>query len=328
MKRIRFFLTLLAVCAATALGVEETLDFTDSSSVAKHDSGAIVARDSLKVPRPSAFNPAIALTSSIIIPGAGQAYTRHYVKAGLFLVAEAGVGIFGYQQYVWQKERDYNADSVGALAARLGSGPVVDTMTKDTTYPGIPFQLEADRDRFDAKAFRYNVYQSITWMAGIYYYNALDALQATGIFKNDSKKDPSLAGWLSAIPALGLGQFYNGEAGKAGMIFMTQFNLGFLVINYQMLMKDCEKYELSMVPGTPQYSVYTANGFNNDWESRRNQAFRNRNMYLWYSLMFYFYGVLDAVVDAHLHDAGVKMKLEPDLVPQNKQVGMTMTVPF
>jgi hypothetical protein len=51
-------------------------------------------------------------------------------------------------------------------------------------------------------------------------------------------------------------------------------------------------------------------------------------MYLWYSILFYFYGILDAVVDAHLHDAGAKMKLEPDLVPQNKQVGLTLTVPF
>ena len=255
-------------------------------------------------------------------------YTRHYVKAGLFMVAEGGVGLFGYQRYIWEKGLEHNADSVRDLAARNAGRYVIDTVKADTSYPGIAFQLEADRDRFDAKASRYVVYQSISWMAGIYYYSVLDALHASGLFKNDSKKSPGTAGWLSAIPAPGLGQFYNGETGKAGMIFMTQFNLGYLAYNYQMLMRDCEKYELSIAPGTAQYSVYAANGVNNDWENRRKEAFRNRNMYLWYSLMFYFYGVLDAVVDAHLHDAGLKMKLEPDLVPQNKQVGMTMTVPF
>jgi hypothetical protein len=246
----------------------------------------------------------------------------------LFLLAEAGVGLFGYQRYIWEKDLEHNADSVSNLAARLGSTQVVDTVKNDTTYPGIAFRLEADRGRFDAKETRYVVYQSISWMAGIYYYNILDALHATGVFKNDSKKSPAVAGWLSAIPGLGLGQFYNGETSKAGMILMTQFNLGYLAFNYNHLMRECENYELSFARGTPEYSVFAAKGFQNDWENRRKNAFRNRNMYLWYSLMFYFYGVLDAVVDAHLHDAGVKMRLEPDLVPQNKQVGMTMTVPF
>jgi hypothetical protein len=112
---------------------------------------------------------------------------------------------------------------------------------------------------------------------------------------------------------------------------MTQFNLGFLAFNSQQLMHQCEIYEVAAGkdgPHSPLYLTYAAKGLNNDWENRRKNAFRNRNMYLWYSLMFYFYGVLDAVVDAHLHDAGAKMKLEPDLVPQNKQVGMTMTMPF
>jgi hypothetical protein len=192
----------------------------------------------------------------------------------------------------------------------------------------MEFQLEADRDRFDALETRYVIYQSVSWMAGIYYYNILDALHATGVFKDDSKKNPGLAGWLSAVPALGLGQFYNGEVSKAGMIFMTQFNLGYLAYNYHRLMRRCEEYELQALGDSLTYANYTAKGYGNDWESRRKNAFRNRNMYLWYSILFYFYGILDAVVDAHLHDAGAKMKLEPDLVPQNKQVGLTLTVPF
>jgi hypothetical protein len=327
MKCTRFFLILVVIYASLASG--ETGVVRDSGGITQRDSDVAGVQNSLKAAKPaSVYNPAIALTSSILVPGAGQVYTRHYVKAGLFLVAEAGVGLFAYQRYIWEKDLVHNADSVGALAARYGRVPKIDTAKADTTYPGIGFQLEADRDRFDAKASRYVVYQSISWMAGIYYYNILDALHATGIFKNNSKKSPSLAGWLSAIPALGLGQFYNGETSKAGMIFMTQFNLGYLAFNYQRLMRDCENYEVSIMGDSHGYATYKAQGLNNDWENRRKEAFRNRNMYLWYSLMFYFYGVLDAVVDAHLHDAGLRMNLEPDLVPQKKQVGMTMTVPF
>jgi TM2 domain-containing membrane protein YozV len=322
MERIRLFLTFVAVNASLGFGVSGVVP---DSGTAEHSPGI---QNSLKLSKP-AYNPVIALTSSMLLPGAGQFYTHHYVKAGLFALAEVGVGLFGYQRYIWEKGLQHNADSVSGLAARNAGW--IDTVNADTTYPGIAFQLEADRDRFDVKDARYAVYQSISWMAGIYYYNILDALHATGIFKNDSKKNPALAGWLSAIPALGLGQFYNGETSKAGMIFMTQFNLGFLAFNSQQLMHQCETYEVAAGkdgPHSPLYLTYAAKGLNNDWENRRKTAFRNRNMYLWYSLMFYFYGVLDAVVDAHLHDAGAKMKLEPDLVPQNKQVGMTMTMPF
>jgi TM2 domain-containing membrane protein YozV len=326
MKRIRFFLTFVAVWGFVSFGGQE---IKDSAGTAEPESGVTEAKDSLKAVKPTPlYSPAIALTSSIIVPGAGQVYTRHYLKAGLFLIAEAGVGLFGYQRFIWKKEVERNADSVAGLSARFGSGPVVDTVMKDTSYPGVTFRLEADRDRYDATATRYAIYQSISWMAGIYYYNILDAVNATGIFKNDSKKNPAMAGWLSAVPGLGLGQFYNGEISKAGMILMTQFNLGFLAYNYNRLMNECARYEVSFVNGTPEYSLFNSMTFHNDWESRRNEAFRNRNMYLWYSLIFYFYGVLDAVVDAHLHDAGVKMRLEPDLVPQSKQVGMTLTVPF
>jgi hypothetical protein len=341
MECIRFFLTGAAVCVCASLCSGQAAEVKDSIGTGVRDTtGASTAsvpqvsepagrQDSLKVPK--RYNPAIALTCSMIIPGAGQAYTRHYVKAGLFLIAEAGVGLFGYERYIWQKGLKSTADSVSDLAAKNAGKleiRVIDSTHADTTYPGVALSLETDRDRFDVLAGKYVVYQSISWMAGIYYYNILDALHATGCFKDDSKKTPATAGWLSAIPALGLGQFYNGETGKAGMIFMTQFNLGFLAYNYQRLMRVCEDHEVAALKDSLTYATYTSKGFGNDWENRRKDAFRNRNMYLWYSLIFYFYGILDAVVDAHLHDAGMKLKLEPDLVPQNKQVGLTLTMPF
>jgi len=294
------------------------------------DNGHVVSfreKDSLKIAKPL-YSPVIALTSSIVIPGAGQVYTHQYLWGGLFLVAEVSVGLFGYQRYIWEQGLSHEGDSLANVAAKNKGVRIIDSTKADTLYPGISSQLLADKDRFDAKATRFVVDQCITWGLGIYYYNVMDALHATKLFHDDLKRDPGVAGWLSAIPALGLGQLYNGELSKAGMIFMTQFNLGYLAINYHLLMKDCEKYELSMQADPHTLAAYTANGLNNDWESRRTSAFRNRNMYIWYSIIFYIYGILDAVVDANLHDAGVKMKLEPDLVPINKQVGMSMTMPF
>jgi hypothetical protein len=93
-------------------------------------------------------------------------------------------------------------------------------------------------------------------------------------------------------------------------------------------MVDCENAEASVDPkNKPEYSLFY--GPQRDrWEYRRTNAFRNRNMFLWYSLAFYFYGILDAVVDAHLHDAPLKMKLEPDLAPQSKEIGLKATFSF
>ncbi len=322
MERFRFTI-LVFIFAITALCANTPL--TDSIQGGR--TVALQEKDSLKT-RILPYSPAIALTSSIVIPGAGQVYTHQYLKAGLFLVAEVGVGLFGYQRYIWEQGLNHEADSFEILASKNNGKMVIDSVKKDTLFPGISYQLLADKDRYDAKETRFVVNQCISWGLGIYYYNVMDALHATKLFHDDLKRDPAVAGWLSAIPALGLGQLYNGELSKAGMIFMTQFNLGYLAVNYHLLMRDCENYELSMQSDPHTRAAFNANGLNNDWENRRKNAFRNRNMYIWYSILFYIYGVLDAVVDAHLHDAGVKMKLEPDLVPINKQVGMTMTMPF
>ncbi|HUI91589.1 MAG TPA: DUF5683 domain-containing protein [Chitinivibrionales bacterium] len=295
------------------------------------DSTAVVKKDSLK--RAPLFKPGIALASSLVIPGAGQVYTGHYIKAGLFFISEIGVGLFGYQRYLYTVALKKNADSIAALWNSVRDSvsikrSIIDTTTYDTNDVGFFYKLKADSARYEEKETRDVLYQSIAWMLGIYYYNIMDALQSAGVMRDNSKKNPAVAGWLSAIPGLGLGQIYNGELSKAGMILMVQFNLAYVALNYHLRMVDCENAEAAIDPNNkPQYNLFI--GPQHDrWEYRRNNAFRNRNMFLWYSLAFYFYGILDAVVDAHLHDAPLRMKLEPDLVPQSKEMGLRATIPF
>jgi hypothetical protein len=137
-------------------------------------------------------------------------------------------------------------------------------------------------------------------------------------------------GWLSAIPGLALGQIYNGSLDKAGLIFMTQCNLAYMIYNYITLMRVCENnLILLMIRPIKESKAPRAQATLKDsWNAKHNDAFRNRNMYLWYSLGLYLYGIFDAVVDAHLHDSGTKMKLEPDLMPDRKQVGLNLNVEF
>jgi hypothetical protein len=51
-------------------------------------------------------------------------------------------------------------------------------------------------------------------------------------------------------------------------------------------------------------------------------------MYLWYSFFFYFYGVFDAIVDAHLHDYHKKIRLNPRFDPESDAVGGEVSFEF
>ena len=204
----------------------------------------------------------------------------------------------------------------------------MDSIFEDTTFLSLHYQMKYDYNRFLERDNRYFLYQSLAWMGGFYYWNILDALKNTKFFMNDNSKKPSTAGWLAAIPALGLGQLYNSELSKAGMIFMVQANLAYMIYNYHTLMRICED-NLKKInsPFTRESKDQAATELRGSWDSKRNDAFRNRNMWAWYSIAFYFYSIFDAIVDAHLHDAAKKMKLEPDLLP-GKGIGLNYTLKF
>jgi hypothetical protein len=322
MKRFRFLLVFM--CGFASLVFSQQGGGAPGRS-SEGDSNAIAKKELPQVSK--SYSLGIALPASLVFPGGGQIYTRHYVKAGLFIASEVGVGLFWYQRYVQASWLRHNADSIASVAAlhRNWVRASGDSTASDTAFF---YKLKADSADMERKELQNVVFQSLAWMAGIYYYNVLDALQCTNLFKSDTKKNPATAMWLSAIPGLGLGQIYNGELSKAGMILMVQANMAYLAINYHLIMRDCEKYEAAIDPNnTDQYGLFT--GPQRDkWEYRRTTAFRNRNTWLWYSLAFYLYGIFDAAVDAHLHDARVKMKLEPDLNPQTKELGLKATVGF
>jgi hypothetical protein len=285
-------------------------------------------------------NPIKSAALSALLPGGGQIYTGNYIKSGMFFVSEAVIGFVAYNRVLLDKEFRKNSqvmlDSLMLFKDSITIGPktvrnksnTLDSTFDDTTFFSLPYQMNYDFNKFLERDNRYVLYQSLAMMAGLYYWNILDALKNTKYFYNDSPKKPSTAGWLSAIPALGLGQLYNGELQKAGMVFMVQANMAYMIYNYYTLMRQCEKALSDKRFKTAiENKDATATRLKGSWESKRNDAFRNWNMWSWYSIAFYFYGVLDAVVDAHLHDAPKKMKLEPDLLP-GKGIGLHGTLTF
>jgi len=185
---------------------------------------------------------------------------------------------------------------------------------------------EAVAYRYSELESRYMAYNSLSWMVGGYVFNVLDAINGTGFFNNSVYKSPLIAGWLSAIPGLGLGQMYNGSLSKAGMVMMAQISLGVVAYDYHRLMKVAEKNYSNLNVSVDK--TVLKDKYLNEWESKRSSAFQKRNTYLWYSIFFYLYGILDAVVDAHLHDYPEKMKISPDLVPANGGAQLNLNVKF
>jgi hypothetical protein len=296
----------------------------------------------LKIPDAhfSAKNPVTAGLFSALIPGGGQLYTGNYAKSGLFLTSEVVIGLVGYSRSLWGK--DFKRNSNLMYDSMMLFKNVIDTATKtvktkanadstyvDTTFKSLGYQMNYEYNRFLEKENNYFIYQCLTWMSGLYCWNILDALKNTKFFMNDDSKNPSKAFWLAAIPGLGLGQLYNGELSKAGMVFMVQMNLAYMVYNNNTLMRICED-NLRKInsPETRESKDPAAVQLKGSWDSKRNDAFRKMNMWAWYSIAFYFYSIFDAVVDAHLHDSAKKMKLEPDLLTGGKGVALNFTTTF
>jgi|WetSurMetagenome_2_1015567.scaffolds.fasta_scaffold61989_2 hypothetical protein len=284
-------------------------------------------------------NPVTSAVLSLF-PGGGQIYTGNYIKSGLFVSLETIIGIVAFSRFSLNKNLSDNSkmmydsmmlfkDSITVSQKTIrNKSNTVDSSFEDTTFYSWQYQMNYDYNHFLEKDNHCFIYQSLAWMGGIYYWNILDALKNTKYFMNENPKQPSTAGWLAAVPALGLGQLYNGELSKAGMVFTIQMNMAYMIYNYNSLMRMCEnvldskRFLISVQNQDP-----TAVRLKGSWEAKRNDAFRNRNMWAWYSIAFYFYSIFDAIVDAHLHDASKKMRLEPDLLP-GKGVGLHYTLTF
>jgi hypothetical protein len=257
------------------------------------------------------YNPWKAGGASFIIPGAGQVYTHHYIKAGFFVALDA---VFGSMAYFWSQDAA-NQEST----ARLYRNWAASDRSK-----GHPEDSAGDMElsflsHNNALQSRYSGYDFLTWAVGAHLYNILDAVDNSNRFKDQKSKKPGTAALLAAVPGLGLGQIYNGAYSKAGLMIMGQISLGMMAYNNNRLMVEAQnnyiRLETKIVgnPAADSTRQVTANQYAAQWSGARYQAFTNRNMFLWYTIFFYGYSVFDAVVDAYLHDYPDKMRIKPDL---------------
>ncbi|MBN2035902.1 MAG: hypothetical protein JW768_04095 [Chitinispirillaceae bacterium] len=287
-----------------------------------HDSGMLAinraphgGEDAWKEDSFKRRNPLVCAMSSLLLPGAGQAYTGHYVKAGFFPALEA---VFLSISWFWHE----NAAVYNLNAKNYRAWEAFDT----TAHGKADFNERALISRFNALNARFSEYNFFSWAMGAHVFNLLDAVQASNAFRNTGERNPKTAGLLAAVPGLGLGQIYNGSYSKAGMVMMGQVSLGIMAYNSQRLMDRADdNYRRLSDPRVDSLTMLLGRQYADDWYSYRSRSFTNRNMYLWYSIFFYLYSMFDAVVDAYLHDYPEKMRIAPDLVLESKRIYFSLT---
>ena len=98
---------------------------------------------------------------------------------------------------------------------------------------------------------------------------------------SDSIKSPKNAALSSIIP--GGGQLYNGKKFKAGLILAGEV---LAIVNWH--------------NNSQLYSSYD-NANNDEYPLPKYRYLEKRNKYVWWIGFIYIYGLIDAIVDAHLH---------------------------
>jgi hypothetical protein len=284
--------------------------------------------------QPQRYNPYRSMGLSLVLPGAGQIYCHRRLKGSLFFLTEIGFAAFTvnrYYNYTTNLQNNItHYDTTMAKYKKLLDQSNPDLALFKKYYDNLlSAKMGYDYALYTQSVGRQVFYQAAGWFIGIYLWNVADALKTSNYFADNTSRSPTRAGLLSAIPYLGLGQIYNGSFSKAGLIWTVHTLLTFMAYNYNNDMNTCIDRR-NQVLGTKSISAEIQRQYLNRWDGEYDQAFKKRNTYLWYLVLFYFYGIFDAVVDAHLHDYHLKIRLEPDIDQKKQEASLSLqaTMPF
>jgi len=254
-----------------------------------------------------------------LLPGGAQFYTGHNVRGGFLLGLELGLAyeVF-YNKPLQQRKRMEDAqpyrDSAADYTRRMLESFSPDSIAgwqKKRDY-------HAGRVRFfnDKKLAEEDLRRSeLAWLVGLHVYGLFDAY---GIWKNNQghnteKRDIRSAVWRAALVP-GLGQIYNEEYGKAGLLYMAIIGcVASLDSRQQMVDYYVKRHRAAVAEGNTTEKTTAAEDL---------VFFRKkRNQYIWGLALFYIYSIADAAVDATLSDfdSPIYWTLAPDLQSQGIQ---------
>ena len=242
-----------------------------------------------------------------ILPGGGQYYTEHYVRGGFITGIELLLVYEVYFNKSFQKDRVLEQAQPYRDSVSLYTKYMRETSTRDSLayYQGKRNEYaNRVREKSDKKMEQEDLrYAENAWLFGVHLYSMFDAF---GIWYNNNHrsvelKDVKTALLLSLVP--GFGQMYNGEFGKAGLLYMGLFGASASIATSQNMVE----YYLDRKHFLERES---SNSEELDRVQERVTYYRkNRNQYIWGLALIYLYSIGDAVVDAMLSDFDNPMHL-------------------
>lgn len=232
------------------------------------------------------------LFGTMIVPGYGQAYNRHYWKIP---VIYAGIG-GGIASGLY-----FNSKLNDAKHAR--------NMLQQIQSPGFDIsQADEYIKKYQNTANKYNDYKrsrDLSYLgAGIFYIaGAIDAVTSYKTDKTHNPVSPQRATLYSALLP-GLGQAYNGEYWKIPIIYG---GLGFCAYWIDQCNSQYQRYRTAF---NKKYAMETGTGTDLDefggryssttLKNARDMARRNRDLTILATSLVYILNVIDANVFAHL----------------------------
>lgn len=253
------------------------------------------------------------LALGALVPGGAQFYTGHNVRGGFLLGLELGLAYEVFYNKPMQQQKRLD----DASPYRDSAGYYTRLLMQGTRLDSVPYWQKRrlyhmDKVRFynDKKLAEEDLRRSeLAWLLGLHVYGLFDAY---GIWHNNQghsveTRSVSGAAWRAALVP-GLGQIYNEEYGKAGLLYMAiigsvaSFDSRQRMVDYYV-----KRHRTAVQEGNTTEASSTAEELT---------FFRKkRNQYIWGLGLFYLYSIADAAVDASLSDfdSPVYWALSPDL---------------
>ena len=282
-------------------------------------------------PPPKKYSLSNSLLFSTLLPGSGQFYCERKTRGVIFLASEGIIGgVALSKRKSWHKKiSEYQSLKPEINQYYSSYIKYLHLADRDSTLQYLSLFSESNNSyqlsKYNAYDAKFDYYAFVGWGIGIYLTNILDAASSSHHFYSEERKNPALAAGLSAIPVLGLGQFYNGSYQKAGILWTTEVMLLYMAINKWRLAESAND-KVNQINNSLLLTATEQEDFASDWSSKYGDALQKRNTYLWYFVLFYFYGIFDAAVDAHLNDKALKIRLRPNADPIEKSASLNLSL--
>ena len=306
--------------------------------------------DTLFVEQKPVYNPVLT-TSLSIIPGGGQFATKHWGKGVLHLGLNSifwSQAIINYQGLEHYSNGISYSDTLNSVQTDLDSIEAqYDLVYSDTTLDSttqhdsllvlgkdlLSTQYTYGKIRIDQTWEKRSTQNWFIWAGSMYLWNLMDGYGVANTFEGNTKPSPRRAALLSAIPFSGAGQWYNGSPFKAGLVTATQISFFASAINFSVLRREIEEEgvtmaELARSKADGVDTLFITSQQVDGWRTDYKKAGSIRTQFIWYGVIFYLYGIVDAYVDASLYGFNRKFDITGGYTPGKNEFAFAFSMKF